>query len=159
MVALAAATSTENANKPKAVDSQLELEMQRKLKEWEDKWEKQQLVGWKAGIDMGNSTVDTKVDKTWDVEGTKMAEKSKETVDSKEEYKRWEDRWEEEQLGKWSWGLKEETSGSKGLWKQGQKVQWEGEKGRDRAEVEMEGSKVMEATNLMTWIGKLFGFA
>ncbi|KAF8734932.1 hypothetical protein RHS02_06578, partial [Rhizoctonia solani] len=105
------------------------------------------------------STVDTKVDKTWDVEGTKMAEKSKETVDSKEEYKRWVDRWEEEQLGKWSWGLKEETSGSKGVWKQGQKGQWEGGKGRDRAEVEMEGSKVMEATNLMTWIGQLFGFA
>ncbi|CAE6399922.1 unnamed protein product [Rhizoctonia solani] len=89
---------------------------------------------------------------------------STDTLETESQYKKWEDNWEAEQLGKWADGLKSRAKEDVGLWKRLVGV-WKSDNserwmGIDEVdEADMERSQTVAATTLATKVGRLFGLA
>ncbi|CCO37805.1 hypothetical protein BN14_11965 [Rhizoctonia solani AG-1 IB] len=167
-------STTEATKSPKSghADAEQTMDMTRKLRQWEDEWEKRELGAWKAATyrdsalwyiaeHLDNSRMQhahgwKKFDKTarsahketgyrfplggsgcWTPElssGATSAVDSIDTLETEGRYKKWEEKWEAEQLGKWADGLKSRARGNEvglwkrlvGLWKSGGGEWWTG---------------------------------
>ncbi|CAE6443867.1 unnamed protein product [Rhizoctonia solani] len=195
-------TSTWDATTPAKsdpMDSQEIVEMTRKLRQWEDEWEKQQLDIWMAAIDKSDALCYmaewTENKELWHEYGRKKYDRtgrsghkergyrfpldgsgcstpglssgatspveSTDSLETDAQYRKWEEKWEAEQVGKWAAGLKGRVERGEGrLWKRlatGWKL--EGVEEEDVEGVDTEGPSVMTSRSLTTRIGRLLGLA